>query len=87
MGYDVEASFHDVFGRPSEHTGRAPGRVNLIGEHTDYSDGFVLPAAIPRETLVEVARSSDRRVRAFSVDVSPIEPLAYELGAEAKKRG
>jgi len=80
-------SFHDVFGRPSEHSARAPGRVNLIGEHTDYSEGFVLPAAIPRETLVEVARSADRRVRAFSVDVAPVEPLAYQLGSEEKGRG
>jgi galactokinase len=82
-----QASFHDVFGRPSEHTARAPGRVNLIGEHTDYSEGFVLPAAIPRETVVEVARSNDRQVRAFSLEVVPVEPLAYQLGAEEKGRG
>jgi len=82
-----KASFHDVFGRPAEHSARAPGRVNLIGEHTDYSDGFVLPAAIPRDTLVEVARAPGGRVRAFSVDVAPVEPLTYPLGAEEKGRG
>jgi galactokinase len=86
MGLE-EASFAEVFGRPAEHTARAPGRVNLIGEHTDYSDGFVLPAAIPRETTVEVARAPDGRVRAFSVDVSPSEALVYALGAEEKGRG
>jgi galactokinase len=86
MGLE-QASFQDVFGRPSEHTARAPGRVNLIGEHTDYSEGFVLPVAIPRETVVELARASDGRVRAFSVDVAPSEPLAYQLGAEEKGRG
>jgi galactokinase len=47
---------------------RAPGRVNLIGEHTDYNDGFVLPAAIERETVVGAGPRRDRMVRARSVD-------------------
>ncbi|HEX5829442.1 MAG TPA: galactokinase family protein, partial [Gemmatimonadaceae bacterium] len=46
---------------------RAPGRVNLIGEHTDYNDGFVLPIAIPQTTRIEIARRADRRVRIHSV--------------------
>jgi galactokinase len=41
---------------------RAPGRVNLIGEHTDYNDGFVLPAAIGLETVIAFVRTGDRRV-------------------------
>jgi len=41
---------------------RAPGRVNLIGEHTDYNDGFVMPAAIGLEIRLAFARTSDRRV-------------------------
>jgi galactokinase len=79
-------SFPDIFGRPAEHTARAPGRVNLIGEHTDYSEGFVLPAAIPRETVVELARSPERQVRAVSLDVPSSAPVSYELGAEARRR-
>jgi galactokinase len=82
---EAKGSFHDIFGRPAEHTARAPGRVNLIGEHTDYSEGFVLPAAIPRETVVEIARSGDRRVRALSLEVTPLEPASYQLGAEKKR--
>lgn len=45
---------------------RAPGRINLIGEHTDYNDGFVLPMAIDRETVVAAAARDDRLIRARS---------------------
>src|SRR6185295_17387717 len=45
---------------------RAPGRINLIGEHTDYNDGYVLPMAIDRETVVAAAARDDRLVRARS---------------------
>jgi galactokinase len=45
----------------------APGRVNLIGEHTDYNDGFVLPMAIDRRTYVAIAPTEDRRVRVASM--------------------
>ncbi len=45
----LQARFTEIFGAPPEHIVRAPGRVNLIGEHTDYNEGFVLPMAIDRE--------------------------------------
>jgi galactokinase len=51
----VEAVFQDLFGRPPCLAAAAPGRVNLIGEHVDYCDGFVLPMAIERETLIVAA--------------------------------
>ena len=47
---------------------RAPGRVNLIGEHTDYCDGFVMPAAIDFSTLVAISHRSDGRILAHSVN-------------------
>jgi galactokinase len=50
-------TFAALFGHEPEATASAPGRVNMLGEHTDYNDGFVLPAAIPQMTTVEVARS------------------------------
>jgi len=58
--------FTGRFGRPPAHVVRAPGRVNLIGEHTDYNDGFVLPIAIDRATWVAVAARPDRRVQLVS---------------------
>lgn len=55
---NVGSSFAEVFGRKSTVAARAPGRVNLIGDHTDYNQGFVLPTIIPRHTLVEAAIGS-----------------------------
>jgi galactokinase len=47
---------------PTRVVARAPGRVNLIGEHTDYNDGFVLPMALPFATTIEMTARSDRHV-------------------------
>jgi galactokinase len=76
-------SFKDLFGHPPEVVAKAPGRVNLIGEHTDYNGGFVLPMAIPQQTHVELRRRVDQRVRVFSANRSQQgEILEYELGRE-----
>src|SRR5258707_5839964 len=59
----------------------APGRVNLIGEHTDYNGGFVLPTAIPQRTRVELAPRADSQVRVCSADVDPTAAIhCYRLG-------
>jgi len=51
---------------PDEVTADAPGRVNLIGEHTDYHEGYVLPTVIPQRTHAHITRRADRLVRASS---------------------
>jgi len=64
---------------------RAPGRVNLIGEHTDYNDGFVLPAAIGFSTWVTSSPRDDRIVSVFSENFSEqIEFDLDELGPQAR---
>ena len=60
-------AFEQSFGQ-TPRVFRAPGRVNLIGEHTDYSDGFVFPAAIDFFTWVAIAPRKDRRIRVNSFD-------------------
>jgi galactokinase len=64
----IEQTFQQIFDSPPEVVVRAPGRVNLIGEHTDYNDGFVLPAAIDRAITYAGRRRADRRVRIHSED-------------------
>ncbi|MGB9181887.1 MAG: galactokinase [Pyrinomonadaceae bacterium] len=63
---------------------RAPGRVNLIGEHTDYNDGFVMPMAIDYGTVVAAAARDDRRVRVRSVNRD--ELLEFDLDVERERQ-
>jgi galactokinase len=62
----LRSKFESRFKRSPEAAFRAPGRVNLIGEHTDYNDGFVLPIAINRETTALMSTRDDRAVRIVS---------------------
>jgi len=79
--------FDRYFGRSPEVSASAPGRVNLIGEHTDYNGGFVLPIALPQRTHVQLARRDDRTVRAVSVDLLDQPMGEYALGVERTGRG
>ena len=80
--------FRERFGAAPALVARAPGRVNLIGEHTDYNDGFVLPCAISRQTMVAARRRDDRQVRIVAGDLggattafSLAEPISPESTA------
>jgi len=66
--HHVVAHFLERFGGPPRWVVRAPGRVNLIGEHTDYNDGFVLPLAIDRAAWLALRPRDDRRVAVHSID-------------------
>ena len=57
---DTERKFTELFGGKPEFIVRAPGRVNLIGEHTDYNEGFVFPAAIERDVMIAGSRTISR---------------------------
>jgi galactokinase len=92
--------FEAAFGRPPEVAAQAPGRVNLLGEHTDYNDGYVLPIAIEQQTSVSMRRNNQdeyvlhseilgSKVR-FKLDALPPEHFAtYVYGClmEARAAG
>jgi galactokinase len=73
----VVTAFRERTGRDPDGVWAAPGRVNLIGEHTDYNDGFVLPAAIDRQVVAAAGRGEGRRLRAWSLQTGP--PADLEL--------
>ncbi len=65
----VHEAFVTLTGRDPDSIWRAPGRINLIGEHTDYNDGFVLPFALPQAAYLAAARRDDEVIRITSVDL------------------
>ena len=71
-GLAVRRAFTERFGAGPEVVVRAPGRVNLIGEHTDYNDGFVLPMAIDRAVWIALRVTDDGTVRVQGVDVDDV---------------
>ena len=78
----VAEEFRQRFGESPRFTVRAPGRVNLIGEHTDYNDGFVLPMAIDRATWIALRPRDDQRVMLHSLNHD--ETVEFSAGALLK---
>ncbi|GAA5079491.1 galactokinase [Streptomyces similanensis] len=78
---EVTDGFAALYGAAPEGVWAAPGRVNLIGEHTDYNDGFVMPFALPHDTLAAVAHRDDGVLRLHSADVpgGPVELRVADL--------
>ncbi len=66
---EARRAFEAHFDGPPEKGVRAPGRVNIIGEHTDYNGGFVLPVALEQETVILARRRSDRTLRAYAFNL------------------
>jgi galactokinase len=70
--------FTEQFGEPARTLIRTPGRINLIGEHTDYNGGFVLPVALDRDVLLAVRPRQDARIQAANVEPAYI-PFSFDL--------
>jgi galactokinase len=83
----VAAAFAERTGRDPDGVWAAPGRVNLIGEHTDYNDGFVLPAAIDRLVLAAAGRRGDGRLRLWSLQDGPPADLTLEAVGPGRVEG
>jgi galactokinase len=78
----VRDEFRRRFGADPEFLARAPGRVNLIGDHTDYNDGFVLPMAIDRDVWLAARARDDRQVMIRSLDFA--EDATFSLEDEER---
>jgi len=81
LAHTVASAFERVFGYPARGLFRAPGRVNLIGEHTDYNDGFVLPMAIDRSVWMAAA-GGDRRDRTVRLVALSLESKAHTFSLD-----
>ncbi|WP_320782631.1 galactokinase [Streptomyces sp. CRN 30] len=83
----VAERFAELYGAAPEGIWAAPGRVNLIGEHTDYNDGFVMPFALPHATVAAVSRRTDGVLRLHSGDVEgdPVELALTDLAPESDR--
>ncbi len=77
--------YQHQFGTSPTHLIRSPGRVNLIGEHTDYNDGFVMPMAINQAIWLALSATNDQRVTAYSVDYDQIS--SFDLTAYRDEQG
>tara|TARA_R110002096_G_scaffold436096_2_gene667473 strand:- start:53933 stop:55093 length:1161 start_codon:yes stop_codon:yes gene_type:complete len=85
----VQSAHQTLYGKPASHTSLAPGRVNLLGEHTDYNDGFVLPAAIDFFTCVSGTANDGGSVSVtaldFDGDVDHFDPQIEILPSDSAK--
>lgn len=86
MNNELSTLFQKHFQQPAQLEVQAAGRVNLIGEHTDYNDGLVLPTAIPQHATLQIAAAADKtKVSIYSLQMNQL--LEYQLGAEITGHG
>ncbi|MCS4436554.1 galactokinase [Aquiflexum gelatinilyticum] len=84
MKKPIETIFKELFQKEPLMV-YSPGRINLIGEHTDYNEGFVMPAAIDKKMIVAIAANRTRQAKVYSVDFE--EEFAFNLDSFGPKKG
>lgn len=86
MKNNISKIFAEKFGQPAGEFFASAGRINLIGEHTDYNEGFVFPGAIDKVIMAEIRPSDSDKVRLFSVDINEYCEFGLEE-ADAPEQG
>ena len=81
---DIRKEHIDFYGVEPDGVYKAPGRVNLIGEHTDYNDGYVLPPPIDRYIMVSARKRTDNKLNIYAVDYKEqasdkLDNIAFDL--------
>jgi galactokinase len=84
LAADIAHEFSKMYGREPRWIVAAPGRVNVIGEHTDYNDGFVLPTAIERYAVMAADKSADGKNTIQIRDITGIEPALIDVSVPVK---
>ena len=87
---DVRSRFIEHFDGTTGSVYTSPGRINIIGEHTDYNGGFVFPGAVQQGVIAEIKPNGTRTVRAYSIDMKDyavgISLFTFLLPIRAKNR-
>jgi galactokinase len=78
-------TYRKSFGRNPDTAAFAPGRVNLIGEHTDYNDGFVLPFALPLQTVVVGSKVTGPDSSLISCSMKDADPVMFQVNSSLCK--
>ncbi|WP_373770683.1 galactokinase family protein, partial [Weissella soli] len=84
---ELEGTFADKFGHQPAHHFFSPGRVNLIGEHTDYNGGHVFPAAITIGTFGVASSREDNLVKVYSLNFPDQGVVTFDINDEEKLAG
>src|SRR3974377_325757 len=84
LSAQLSSQFNQIYGRPPRWIAGAPGAVNVIGEHTDYNDGFVFPMAIDRYTVIAAAPPTNGGNKIQLSSTVDKKPVAIELSQPLK---
>jgi galactokinase len=74
----VITAFQNIYGAKPDFISRAPGRVNIIGEHTDYNGGFVMPMALPNATWLALRKRTDTRISLYSLNYNDLRSFSLD---------